>query len=484
MLALFASATLAQSADTIANITSPVKNYTVVPAGTTTSGKIVVNVNGSESDSPYTVAGTLNVNAGGDVFADNWNGSDIIDSNADAITVNVNSGTIQTAILGQQTKGTKIYGNVVQSINGGTLGYGTQTTADCNIIRGFGTYGATDNPVVIYGNNTLNIGSKDSNAAQPTIYGYITSQQGAIVKGNTYINIMGGAITKYTGTYTNVFAGPSYKGIVEGSVYVNMSGGRVDSHIHGGGVAGANAGKILGSTNITISGGTIAGSVFGGYSGAGGSANGVNITLIGDGNNINIGGDICGGSRNTTDVSLLGTKTLYIGNSEQSFVGAEGQTFSAKQFDNIIVSSGSSIVFRNLEIYNDTIITLEQPSVALFATTDSQQLSINNLTVVFEDRYFTEGDILTADDVASLGVVLSAMPEGKSITLISVNSQTKEETLSYATVGGNSIEVNVVVPEPAEWAMIFGALALGLALYRKRKFFYIFYMTGTDRRLP
>jgi hypothetical protein len=102
-------------------------------------------------------------------------------------------------------------------------------------------------------------------------------------------------------------------------------------------------------------------------------------------------------------------------------------------------------------------------------------LSINNLTVVFEDRYFTEGDILTADDVASLGVVLSAMPEGKSITLISVNSQTKEETLSYATVGGNSIEVNVVVPEPAEWAMIFGALALGLAVYRKRKFFY---MTG------
>jgi hypothetical protein len=254
MLALFVSATLAQSADTIVNITSPVKDYNVVPAGTTTSGKIVVNVNGSESDSPYTVAGTLNVNAGGDVFTDNWNGSAIIDSSADAITVNVNSGSIQTAILGQKTKGTKIYGNVVQNINGGTLGYGTQTTADCNIIRGFGTYGATDNPVVIYGNNTLNIGSKDSNATQPTIYGYITSQQGAIVKGNTYINIMGGAITKYTGTYTNVFAGPSYKGVIEGSVYVNMSGGRVDSHIHGGGVAGANAGKIV-KTAATICGG-------------------------------------------------------------------------------------------------------------------------------------------------------------------------------------------------------------------------------------
>ena len=36
---------------------------------------------------------------------------------------------------------------------------------------------------------------------------------------------------------------------------------------------------------------------------------------------------------------------------------------------------------------------------------------------------------------------------------------------------GNSLSVifSVAVPEPAEWAMIFGALALGLAIYRRRK---------------
>jgi len=29
--------------------------------------------------------------------------------------------------------------------------------------------------------------------------------------------------------------------------------------------------------------------------------------------------------------------------------------------------------------------------------------------------------------------------------------------------------LTVAVPEPAEWAMILGALALGFAIYRKRK---------------
>ena len=131
---LFVGATLAQGEDTIVNITSPVKDFNAVATGTSTSGKLVVNVNGSASDTPYTVAGTLNLNAGGDVFTDNWNGSSLVDSSADAITLNMNSGTIQTTISGQKTKGTSIYGNVVQNINGGTLGYGTQRTADCNVI--------------------------------------------------------------------------------------------------------------------------------------------------------------------------------------------------------------------------------------------------------------------------------------------------------------------------------------------------------------
>ena len=469
IFALFVGATIAQGEDTIVNITSPVKDFNAVPLGTSTSGKLVVNVNGTESDTPYTVAGTLNLNAGNDVFTDNWNGSSLVDSSADAITLNVNSGTIQTTISGQKNKGTSIYGNVVQNINGGTLGYGTQRTADCNVISGMGTYGVTDSPIVIYGNNTLNIGSNSANATQPTIYGYVTTQQGAIIKGDTYLNMMGGTLTSQPNTYTNLYAGPNYKGVVEGNVYLNISGGTIEQSAHGGGVGGANAGTVLGSINVTINGGTITGNVFGGYSGTG-NANGVNVTLVGDGSNINIGGFISGGNRGTTDCTALGTKTLYVGNSNQAFISAQDQTFDAKQFDNIAVSSGSSIVFDNLEIYNTTTISLETPQMALFAVNAStDQMKINNLSIVFTDGDFTTGDVLNDSNVASFGIVLSAMNEGDTIKLVNVDSQSQEKTEYYATLRSSGIEVGIAVPEPSTYAIIFGAIALGFVAYRRRK---------------
>ena len=42
--------------------------------------------------------------------------------------------------------------------------------------------------------------------------------------------------------------------------------------------------------------------------------------------------------------------------------------------------------------------------------------------------------------------------------------------LTYTAVeGGWLLTGMTAVPEPAEWAMIFGGIALGLAIYRKRK---------------
>ena len=169
LISVFAGTVMAQNGDVIVNITEPVSDYNVVQPGERTSGKITVNVNGSDSDSPYTISGSLNLNAGGDVYTDNWDGANVIDKTADSITLNVNSGTIQTKIFGQTVVGTNVYGNVVMNINGGVLGKGTQTTADCNILGGLGQYAVTDPMVVIYGDNTLNIGSNDSGASQPTI---------------------------------------------------------------------------------------------------------------------------------------------------------------------------------------------------------------------------------------------------------------------------------------------------------------------------
>ena len=459
------------------NISEPVFDYTVVNAGETTSGKISVSVNGSDSDTPYTISGSLNLNAGGDVFTDNWDGSSVIDKGANAVTLNVNSGSIQTRIFGQRTAGTNVYGNVLFNINGGVLGKGTQQSADCNIISGLGEYvdeqGVKNPTVVIYGNNTVNIGTSDTSAAQPTIYGYITTQGGAIVKGNTCLNIMGGHITYESNTYSNVYGGPNYKGVVEGSVYVNISGGTIDRNVHGGGIADESAGKILGSSNITISGGTILGSVYGGYSGAGGSANGTNITLIGDGNNIRIDGVISGGNRGTDDCSLLGTKTLYIGNSQQAFTAAEGQAFEIQDLDVVRVSRGSSVAFSNDFSIDKLLVELgEGDSSAQLSISEGAQF--NTLTLLsLSDFSFDESNSVNLTNVFgdNTGLVLASMQDnGTNLTVIDSNNREWSTTdITFGDDGSVSFYMGGQIPEPSACAAVFGALALALCAYRRRK---------------
>lgn len=56
----------------------------------------------------------------------------------------------------------------------------------------------------------------------------------------------------------------------------------------------------------------------------------------------------------------------------------------------------------------------------------------------------------------------------KKITL--TGADLSEFSLSKATVDGvDGYLLSAAIPEPAEWAMIFGAIALGLAVYRRRK---------------
>ena len=391
--------------------------------------------------------------------------------------MNVNSGTIQTRITGQTSAGTNVYGNVVFNINGGVLGKGTQWTGDCNVIGGLGEYNSTNPSVVIYGNNTLNIGSRSPDAAQPTIYGYITTQQGAIVKGNTYLNIMGGHITYESNTYSNVYGGPNYGGTVEGNVYVNISGGIIDRNVHGGGIIGAATGKILGSTNIVVSGGTILGDIYGGYSGEGGSANGTNITLIGDGNNITIGGVISGGNRGTDDCSLLGTKTLRIGTDGQGFVAADSQAFSIRDIDVVRITKDSKVAFSNDFSIDKLIVELNE--TALLADGLQPQLSItqdakfNTLTLISSSDFSQdESNQLNLNSVFgdNTSVVMASMQNnGTNLTVVDSNNQewtTKD--LNYGGDGMLSFNLGSQVPEPSTYAALLGVLAIAFAAYRKR----------------
>lgn len=46
---------------------------------------------------------------------------------------------------------------------------------------------------------------------------------------------------------------------------------------------------------------------------------------------------------------------------------------------------------------------------------------------------------------------------------------TEDDFLGFATLSNNGFLTLAAIPEPAEWAMLLGALALGLAVYRKRR---------------
>ena len=52
---------------------------------------------------------------------------------------------------------------------------------------------------------------------------------------------------------------------------------------------------------------------------------------------------------------------------------------------------------------------------------------------------------------------------------IKLYGATADDFLGFAKVNDAGFLTLITVPEPAEWAMIFGALALGLAVYRKRR---------------
>ena len=63
---------------------------------------------------------------------------------------------------------------------------------------------------------------------------------------------------------------------------------------------------------------------------------------------------------------------------------------------------------------------------------------------------------------------------GKSATedelqYIKLYSGEAENTYMGTAMVNNAGWLTLVVPEPAEWAMIFGGIALGLAIYRRRK---------------
>jgi hypothetical protein len=117
---------------------------------------------------------------------------------------------------------------------------------------------------------------------------------------------------------------------------------------------------------------------------------------------------------------------------------------SASQTFDTITANTTNL---EVEITGDAVLT------ASFASVNGGKIFINGFA---EDRVF----VANADQITDVNSIFFA----------------------YATAGDASTQISQLyinngwlstiaptVPEPAEWAMIFGSIALGLAIYRRRK---------------
>ena len=347
-----------------------------------------------------------------------------------------------------------VNGNVQINVSGGTVknirgGINTNQPGDA---------ATAQSKMVLNGNVEINVSgnaniSIDNDEDRESILA-VGGSYGS-VNGNTIVNISDNA------TVEGIIAmGGSRNNAAVKSTFLNVSGGTLGGDVYAGALKAAT---VLGNTNITISGGTVNGNIYGG----GGRADTVvkgnsNITLIGSTANIN--GTVYGGGKDGGIVN--GDRILNIGTEENSFVG--NSALNIEDFDILNVGKSSDVKFANA-ISLDIFQVATDAKVSLAGGTDFSKL------VLTFDSDFAQGDTGSVDLESifgsSVSIVLSALQSETGAMLTVKDGNGQEWSLASESISGNTIsyEIGSAIPEPATYAAILGVLALGLAVYRRRK---------------
>ena len=112
-------------------------------------------------------------------------------------------------------------------------------------------------------------------------------------------------------------------------------------------------------------------------------------------------------------------------------------------------------------------------SVASDSTVSAKDISFEKLIVNFAED-FVEGEFASVDLNSIFGssttVVLAALNSGKEFSVSDSHSEWNLDSVTFGSDGNVSFVVgSQVVPEPATYAAIFGALALAVVAYRRRR---------------
>ena len=299
--------------------------------------------------------------------------------------------------------------------------------------------------------------------------------------GSTLITNAPGGKSVYFKGQTNINIQGTWK-INAGSVYLNdTSTAYVKTLVHGTGhTLNISSSMEVGSSTtfaqlIVYNGGTLKQS-------AGDMTTFIREVKINEGATFSTSGylEISGGK--TTDPSARWAKItiekgaeFYVDGTTQwgtSIVLRDGELV-LKQENAITSSTGELLTLVNATSSTGAIIRVEANQAFKSITANTKNIDIYLST--------TAEAILTSDFSAKDGarIVIHDFAEDR-ICVGNVIKNPNNVFEAYQTINGEEVKIQnlyinngwlsaVAVPEPAEWAMILGALALGFAIYRKRK---------------
>lgn len=333
--------------------------------------------------------------------------------------------------------------NVTVNMSGGTFGrfggiyYDKTTAAQFDGANANFTYNITGGSI-----RSLDLGYYSYNMRG--YYKKFTGDLTADVR-NCYIKQI------YPNFNSDVFTGNVYINIHEGAEIEKISTPYVDSHI--------------GTTNLYMDGGKVGNATFTDES---------TITLVG----------------NTAEATSIGATKIYIGTDSQAY---SGTVSSSVVGDEVYISKNSVLTTNSISYSRDgSKLYVDDNASVIFTggmsytrgqewnVSSSANISvIDNKTVKLDfDSNFTLNILLAEDfDATSLNlsdifedtITFSGTMDKTNFSLLDHNGNKLEGFELTTDETGSYIINNIVVPEPATYAAIFGALALAFAAYRRRK---------------
>ena len=281
------------------------------------------------------------------------------------------------------------------------------------------------------GTNTVVHGDTNIELTNTTVTDKIyVGSDTAVINGNAKLSTNGGSINAILGSYGM----DSAQGVVKGNLDVSLN----DVAVKDVYLAGKGNASIEGKATIALTGSSTVSGV------------------------LSAGGLESGGCT----PEIKGESTLIFGTSSASYTG----TISADiaDFDRMEISnSATTVAFE--KAFSVSVLQVAAEAKATLA----DGTAFEKLVLAF-DSDFAQGDTGSVDLETIFGsstsVVLSALQDGSGASLTVKDGSGQEWSLASEDFSDNTISfvVGTQVPEPAEWAAIFGAVALALAAYRRR----------------